>query len=99
MLAGERILVARSTGTELNGTTVGATLLIRDHTELHQLLREMDGAQSLTNGLRAQAHEFSNKLHVISGLLELGLVDDARTFVERTGAGGALSLSNHHFSG
>ncbi|MBG6240247.1 two-component system CitB family sensor kinase [Mycetocola sp. CAN_C7] len=92
VLAGERILVARSTGTQLNGTTVGATLLVRDHTELHQLLREMDGAQSLTNGLRAQAHEFANKLHVISGLLELGLVDDARAFVERTGTGGALRV-------
>lgn len=92
VLAGERILVARSTGTELNGQTVGATLLIRDHTELHQLLREMDGAQSLTNGLRAQAHEFANKLHVISGLLELGLVDDARAFVERTGTGGPLRV-------
>lgn len=92
VLAGERILVARSTGTELNGKTVGATLLVRDHTELHQLLREMDGAQSLTNGLRAQAHEFANKLHVISGLLELGLVDDARAFVERTGTGGALRV-------
>jgi two-component system CitB family sensor kinase len=92
VLAGERVLVARSTGTELDGRTVGATLLVRDHTELHQLLREMDGAQSLTNGLRAQAHEFANKLHVISGLLELGLVDDARDFVERTGTGGALRV-------
>ena len=92
VLAGERILVARSTGTELNGRAVGATLLVRDHTELHQLLREMDGAQSLTNGLRAQAHEFANKLHVISGLLELGLVDDARAFVERTGTGGPLRV-------
>jgi two-component system CitB family sensor kinase len=92
VLAGERILVARSTGTKLDGKAVGATLLVRDHTELHQLLREMDGAQSLTNGLRAQAHEFANKLHVISGLLELGLVDDARAFVERTGTGGALRV-------
>ena len=45
VLAGERILVARSTGTELDGRAVGATLLIRDHTELHALLRQMDGAQ------------------------------------------------------
>lgn len=92
VLAGERILVARSTGTQLDGRAVGATLLVRDHTELHQLLREMDGAQSLTNGLRAQAHEFANKLHVISGLLELGLVEEARAFVERTGTGGALRV-------
>lgn len=93
VLAGERILVARSTGTELDGRTVGATLLIRDHTELHTLLRQMDGAQSLTDGLRAQAHEFANKLHVVSGLLELGRVEDARAFVERAGRGGPLGIA------
>ena len=93
VLAGERILVARSTGTELDGRTVGATLLIRDHTELHALLRQMDGAQSLTDGLRAQAHEFANKLHVVSGLLELGRVEDARAFVERAGRGGPLGIA------
>jgi len=93
VLAGERILVARSTGTELDGRAVGATLLIRDHTELHALLRQMDGAQSLTDGLRAQAHEFANKLHVVSGLLELGRVEDARAFVERAGRGGPLGIA------
>lgn len=90
VLAGERILVARSTGLELARRNVGAALLIRDHTELHALLRQMDGAQSLTDGLRAQAHEFANKLHVVSGLLELGYVDDAVAFIRSTGNGGAL---------
>lgn len=90
VLAGERILVARSTGLELDRRAVGATLLIRDHTELHALLRQMDGAQSLTDGLRAQAHEFANKLHVMSGLLELGLIDEALGFIRSAGNGGAL---------
>jgi two-component system CitB family sensor kinase len=99
VLAGERILVARSTGTERDGTPVGATLLVRDHTELHQLLREMEGAQSLTTGLRAQAHEFANKLHVISGLLELGLVDEARDFIVRTGTGGPLGVAGEEAIG
>ncbi len=90
VLSGERILVARSTGLELDRRRVGATLLIRDHTELHALLRQMDGAQSLTDGLRAQAHEFANKLHVVSGLLELGHIDDALGFIRSSGHGGAL---------
>ncbi|MDH6237840.1 sensor histidine kinase [Cryobacterium sp. CG_9.6] len=92
VLAGERILVARSASLELDGHTVGAALLIRDHTELHSLLRQMDGAQSLTDGLRAQAHEFANTLHVVSGLLELGSVVEARSFIERVGRGGPLGL-------
>jgi len=31
--------------------------------------------------LRAQEHEYANRLHVVSGLLELGDVDQARTFI------------------
>lgn len=92
VLAGERVLVARSTGASLDDHPVGATLLLRDHTELHTLLRRLDGAQSLTDGLRAQAHEFANTMHVVSGLIEVGLGDEAREFIARTTPGGALGL-------
>ncbi|MBN9197837.1 MAG: sensor histidine kinase [Microbacterium ginsengisoli] len=93
VLAGERALIARGTGTiDDDGRRVGGTLLLRDHTELHAALREMDGTQSLTDGLRAQAHEFSNSLHVISGLLEIGQIDEAREFVAKSRSGGALAV-------
>lgn len=93
VLAGERALIARATG--LRGDDdepVGGTLLLRDHTELHEAVRRMDGQQSLTDGLRAQAHEFANSLHVVSGLLELRAWDDARDFIARIRPGGALDL-------
>jgi two-component system CitB family sensor kinase len=97
VLAGERVLVARSTGThgapDGDGTVVPeeATLLLRDHTELHALLRQMDGAQSLADGLQAQAHEFANTLHVVAGLVELGHTDEALGYISRTGNGGPLA--------
>jgi two-component system CitB family sensor kinase len=40
--------------------------------------------RSLAHALRAQTHEFSNKLHTVSGLLELGRYDDASRFIART---------------
>ncbi len=93
VLVGERILVARSTGRQRDdGRAVDATLLIRDHTELHEAVRQMEGAQSLTDGLRAQAHEFQNTMHVVGGLLELGLPDEALAVVRREGRGGALGV-------
>jgi two-component system CitB family sensor kinase len=64
---------------------------LRDNTELHAVLRDLDGAQDLADGLRAQAHEFANKLHVISGLLELGHTDEVVAFIERAGNGGTLT--------
>jgi two-component system, CitB family, sensor kinase len=90
VLAGERVLIARSTGTTIEGVPAAATLLIRDHTELHAALREMDGAQSLTDGLRSQSHEFANTMHVISGLIELGLFDEAREFIAGYSPGGRM---------
>ena len=90
VLAGERVLIARSTGTLADGLPTAATLLLRDHTELHQALRDMDGAQSLTDGLRAQAHEFANTMHVAAALLEVGLVEDARAFIAGSSPGGAM---------
>ena len=48
------------------------------------MLRELDTARDLAQELRAQAHEFSNKLHVVGGLIELGRLDDAIRFVAET---------------
>ncbi len=93
VLAGERALIARATGLQGDdGRPVGGTLLLRDHTELHEAVRRMDGQQSLTDGLRAQAHEFANSMHVVSGLLELGAWDDAKDFIARIQPGGSLAL-------
>ncbi|WP_245885763.1 sensor histidine kinase [Xylanimonas oleitrophica] len=51
--------------------------------QVRALMHDLDGARGLTAALRAQSHEFANKLHVISGLLELGRTDDAVRFIER----------------
>lgn len=95
VLAGEQPLIARGTGMrDDSGAVVGGTLLLRDQSELHSALREMDGAQSLTDGLRAQAHEFTNSMHVVAGLLELKMVDDAREFIARVRPGGSILVDS-----
>lgn len=91
VLSDRRLLLARSDMAKLEDKVVGRLLILRDHTELHSLLNQLEGAQSLAQGLRAQAHEFSNQLHVISGLLELGRTEEAVAFIERVGAGGAIT--------
>ncbi|RNE67084.1 sensor histidine kinase [Cryobacterium tepidiphilum] len=91
VLSGERVLVVRRDSAEIDGSTIGAILILRDNTELHTLLRDLDGAQGLADGLRSQAHGFANKLHVISGLLELGHVDEAVAFIAHEGSGGTLA--------
>jgi len=84
LLAEDRVLVANRMPAVVRGETVGAVVTLRDRTELEGVLRELDGVRSLAHALRAQTHEFSNKLHTVSGLLELGRYDDASRFIART---------------
>ncbi len=93
VLAGERVLLAHAGPATADGRDVGTVLVLRDRTELHALLRDLDGARGLTDSLRAQSHEFANTLHVVSGLLELGQIDEAVSFVARVGHGGLLTAS------
>jgi two-component system CitB family sensor kinase len=56
----------------LGGRPHGAVVTLRDRTDIEGLTRELDGERSLTESMRAQQHEFSNRMHAIAGLLELG---------------------------
>lgn len=90
VLVGERVLLAQANRAVVDGRRVGSVLILRDRTELHQLLQDLDGARDVTQALRVQAHEFSNKMHVISGLLELGRTEQAVDFITRSGHGGSV---------
>jgi two-component system CitB family sensor kinase len=71
----------------LAGRSHGAVVTLRDRTELSGLLRELDSVRGLTDALRAQQHEFSNHMHTVAGLLELGESAEALHYL--TDLGGA----------
>lgn len=81
VLRSGRVLVLNRKPLEARGTPIGAVVTLRDRTELDALTRELDGARSVTDALRAQAHEFSNRMHTVAGLLELGHTDEALRFI------------------
>lgn len=72
VITGGRVLVANRMPVYLHGVVTGAVVTFRDRTELAEVLRELEGVRTVTDALRAQAHEFSNRLHTIVGLVELG---------------------------
>ncbi|GAB7104969.1 sensor histidine kinase [Streptomyces phaeofaciens JCM 4814] len=74
---GQRVLVANRMPTDDGG----AVATLRDRTELEQLGRELDSTHGLIDALRAQDHEYANRLHTLLGLLELEMYDDAVDFV------------------
>ena len=83
ILAGDRVLVANRTPVEIRGRSIGAVVTLRDRTELDALVSELNEARDLAEALRAQEHDFQHRLHVISGLIELGRHDDAVQEINR----------------
>jgi sensor histidine kinase regulating citrate/malate metabolism len=63
--------------------TVGSVVTLRDRTRLQELSGELENNAVLTDALRAQTHEFGNRLHTIIALIELGRTAEA---VELAGA-------------
>jgi sensor histidine kinase regulating citrate/malate metabolism len=87
VFVGERILTLNRKPVAVRGATVGSVTTMRDLTELRQLQQELGVTRQTTEALRAQAHEFANRLHTISGLLELGEYDEVLRYVKRLDSG------------
>jgi two-component system, CitB family, sensor kinase len=83
VLLGERVLVLNRVPVSSRGRAIGSVTTLRDRTELVSLQRELDVTHTTTQTLRAQAHEFSNQLHTISGLIELEEYHEVVRYVSR----------------
>jgi two-component system CitB family sensor kinase len=84
VVLGERVLVANRMPVEVRGRSIGAVVTLRDRTELDALSRELHDIRNLADALRAQEHGFQHRLHVISGLIELGRYEDAVQEINRS---------------
>lgn len=63
------------------GKVIGAIASFRDKTEVTRMAEELTGAKKMAWSLRAQNHEFMNKLHTIAGLIQLEEYDEALVFI------------------
>jgi sensor histidine kinase regulating citrate/malate metabolism len=77
-----RVLVMNRMEVAKDGRPLGSVTTLRDRTELAALEREIGSFRSTTELLRAQAHEFANQLHTISGLIQLGEYDEVVRYVD-----------------
>ncbi|MDT0479540.1 sensor histidine kinase [Streptomyces doebereineriae] len=94
VLTDDHCLVVNRMPVTLHGRELGAVVTVRDRTELIGLLRELDSVRGLTDALRAQQHEFTNRMHTVAGLLDIGDHDAAYEYaVESAGADQALTES------
>jgi len=74
------------------GRNLGRVITLRDRTDLEFLTAELDAVRALTDGLRAQRHEFSNRLHTIAGLLETGHHAEAVEYLHTLSTPSAVAI-------
>lgn len=73
----EKRLVVNAMPLQLEGEQKGALITFRDTTEMMEVVNTLYEVRKYSDDLRAQAHEFTNKLYLISGLLQLGKYEEA----------------------
>ena len=93
VLTDDYALVVNRMSVDLAGRPHGAVVTLRDRTELAAVLQELDGERGLTGSLRAQQHEFANRMHTVAGLLELGEHEQAMGYLTEI-RGTAAELDN-----
>lgn len=81
MILGKYIVFVNIVPIFIENTMMGVVATIRNKTEIEVLTKELTRVQHYANALRAQTHEFSNKLHTILGLLLLGKPEEAVDFI------------------
>jgi len=85
-LSGARVLSNSVPIRDEKKQILGVIVSFRDMTEIRKLASELSGVMRYVETLRVQNHEFNNKLHTISGLIQLGEYDQAVNFITREAA-------------
>lgn len=82
ILIKDKVLIFNRTQIIDNGEVVGAVATFRDKTEVQSMLKTLSEIQQYSEGLRAQTHEYMNKLYAISGLLQLNQIREATELIQ-----------------
>ena len=64
------------------GKAIGAVGIIHNRTEYTKLMEDLTGTRYLVDSMRANNHDFTNKLHVILGLIQMEMYDQAVSYIE-----------------
>lgn len=87
-----RVLRAQVQTVVRDGVNLGQVVMLRDLTAIENLRSRLSAMRAMTDALRAQRHEFANRLHAISGLLAIGENEHAREYVAEIMASGPVRV-------
>jgi two-component system CitB family sensor kinase len=81
MIIGNSLVIVNRVSVRLQEREIGAVATFREKTELEEIERRLADVNRYAEALRSQRHEFMNKLHTISGLIQLGEHETARELI------------------
>ena len=65
-----------------DGEIIGAVGILHNREEYIKLMEDLAGTRYLVDSMRANNHDFTNKLHVILGLLQMEMYEEAASYIE-----------------
>ncbi len=87
----DKILIVNTQPIIEDGEQVGVVASFRDKTEIKKMVDALSEVRQYSEDLRAQAHEFTNKLYVILGMIQLGKYTDVIKLIQEE-----TQLQEHH---
>jgi two-component system CitB family sensor kinase/two-component system sensor histidine kinase DcuS len=87
IMVGGRIMVFNITPVSIKDRPAGVVASFRRKDEMDYLNNELRQARQCSDMLRMQSHEYSNKLHAISGLLQIEEYDEAKDLILKESEG------------
>lgn len=78
LVLGEQVLYFEVRRVLHDRELLGAVAVLRDRTDVVALAHRLDAVRAATDALRAQRHEFANRMHAVGGMLAAGRVEQAR---------------------
>lgn len=80
-VGGKAVVVNRVPILDNERKVTGAVASFRDRSELFRVTQELSRVKEYAEALRSQTHEYSNKLHLISALIQLESYQEAVDFI------------------
>ena len=67
---------------EEGGSIIGAIAICHNRAEYTKLMEDLSGTRYLVDSMRANNHDFTNKLHVILGLIQMEMYEEATAYIQ-----------------
>lgn len=83
MVIGQNVVLVTQVPITEDNAIVGGVATLRKKQEVEEITKELHQVKQYANAQRAQTHEFSNKLSIMLGLLQLKQYDEAIAFIKK----------------